>query len=65
MPLVVKLKAVDKIKRLLTPFLKGFFFDKRFGPILRVANNSQEKFTILHVPDIGLLCYLDSDEILL
>ena len=28
-------------------------------------NNSQEKFTILHVLHIGFLCYLDSDEILL
>ena len=28
-----------------------------FKPIIRVANNSQEKFTILHVPHIGFLCY--------
>ena len=25
--------------------------------IIRVTNNSQEKFTILHVPLIGFLCY--------
>ena len=25
---------------------------------MRVANNSQEKFTILHVSHIGFLCYL-------
>ena len=38
---------------------------KRFWPIIRVANNSQEKFIILHVPYIGFLCYSDWDEILL
>ena len=27
--------------------------------------NSQEKFTILHVPHVGFLCYLDEGEILL
>ena len=27
--------------------------------------NCQEKFTILHVPHAGFLCYLDSGEILL
>ena len=36
---------------------------KRFRPIIRVANNSQEKFTVLHAPHVGFLCYLD--EILL
>ena len=40
-----------------------FYCVKRFGPIIRVENNSQVKFTTLHVPHIGLLCYLDSDEI--
>ena len=33
--------------------------------IIRVAKNSQEKLTILHVPHIGSPCYLDYDEILL
>ena len=50
----------------LNSILKGdFFCVKRFRPIIRVENNSQEKFTILHVPQIGFLCYLDSEEILL
>ena len=31
----------------------------------RVENNSQEKFTILHVPHIGFLCYSNWDQILL
>ena len=48
----------------LNSVFKGCHFVKGFRPMLRVANNSQEKFT-LHVPDIGILCYLDSDEILL
>ena len=53
----------------LTTF-KGFVFFlcvKRFRPIIKVENNSQEKFTILHVPHIGFLCYLldGRDEILL
>ena len=42
-----------------------FFRVQRFRPIIRVANNSHELFTILHDPHIGFLCYLDSDEILL
>ena len=47
-------------------FLKGCFFCvKRFWPITRVENNSQEKFTILHVPHIGFLCYSNWDLILL
>ena len=29
-----------------------FFYVKRFCPIIRAANNNQEKFTILHVPHI-------------
>ena len=38
--------------------LKGFFFVlKDFDQSQRVENNSQEKFTILHIPDMGLLCY--------
>ena len=45
--------------------LKGVFGVKRFRPVIGVANNSQEKFTILHVPHAGFLCYLDSGEILL
>ena len=46
--------------------LKGCFFCvKRFWPITRVENNSQEKFTILHVPHIGFLCYTGWDQILL
>ena len=32
--------------------------------MVRLANNNQEKFTILNVPHTGFLCYLDSDEIL-
>ena len=42
-----------------------FFCVKRFWPIIKVGNNSQEKFTILHVPHIGFLCYSDWDEIML
>ena len=42
-----------------------FFCVKRFRPIIRVENNSQEKFTVLHVPYIGFMCYLDSVKILL
>ena len=46
--------------------LKGFFLClKRFWQITRVENNSQEKFTILHVPHIGFLCYSNWDQILL
>ena len=41
-----------------------YFCVKRFWPTIRVANNSQEKFIILHVPHIGFLCYSDWDEIL-
>ena len=44
---------------------KGVSCVKRFRPILRVGNNSQEKFAILHIPHIGFLCYLDVNEILL
>ena len=58
-------KAVHEIKCPITPFLKGVFGVKRFRPVIGVANNSQEKFTILHVPHAGFLCYLDSGEILL
>ena len=38
---------------------------KRCWSITRVENNSQEKFTILHVPHIGFLCYSNWDQILL
>ena len=41
------------------------FCVKRFRPIIRVENDSQEKFPILHVPQIGFVCYLDSEEIFL
>ena len=45
---------------------KGCFLEvKRFWPITRVENNSQEKFTILNVPHIGFLCYSNWDQILL
>ena len=40
-----------------------FFCVKRFRPIIRVAKNRQEKLTILHVPHIGSLCYLDLENI--
>ena len=56
-------KAVYKIKYILTPFLKGVFCVKRFCPIMRLANNSQEELTILNVPHIGSLVFLDSDKI--
>ena len=46
-------------------FKECFFGVKRFQPIIRVANNGQEKFTILCVRHVGFLCYLDSDKILL
>ena len=43
--------------------LKGCFFCvKRFWPITRVENNSQEKFTILRVPHIGFLWYSNWDQ---
>ena len=42
-----------------------FFGVKRFQPIIRVENNSQEKFAILHVPHIEFLSYSVSQEILL
>ena len=42
-----------------------FFRVKRFQPIIRVENNNQKRFTILHVPHIGFLCHLDSEKILL
>ena len=42
-----------------------FFCVKRFWPITRVENDSQEKFTILPVPHIGFLCYSNWDQILL
>ena len=41
-------------------FERVFFFvlkDFDQSYIVRVANNSQEKFTILHVPHVGFLCY--------
>ena len=49
-----------------SPFLEGVscVCVKRFRPIKIVANNSQEKFTVLHITHIGFLCYFDSDEIL-
>ena len=59
------MKAVYAIKRIYTPLWKGVFGVKRFWPITRVENNSQEKFTILHVPHIGFLCYSNWDQILL
>ena len=54
-----KIKGRDSI------FNRCFFCVKGFQPIVRVENNSQEKFTVLHVPHIGFLCYLESEEILL
>ena len=39
-------------------------FTKAKVKIKIVANDSQVKFTILHVPHIGFSCYFDSDEIL-
>ena len=39
-------------------------FTKAKVKIKIVANDSQVKFTILHVPHIGFPCYFDSDEIL-
>ena len=61
-------KAVYAIMYL-NSILKGCFFfvlkDFDQSYIVRVANNSQEKFTILHVPHVGFLCYLEWGEILL
>ena len=59
------MKAVYAIKCIYTPLWKGVFCVKRFWPITRVENNSQEKFTILHVPHIGFFCYWNWDHILL
>ena len=42
-----------------------FLCVKRFWPITRVENNSQEMFTILYVPHIAFLCYSNWDQILL
>ena len=53
------LKGHLRNKMYLNSILKGCFYVKRFWPIIRVANNNQEKFTILHVPHIGFLCYSD------
>ena len=61
-------KGSLRYKMSLNFILKGCLFCvcvKRFWPIIRVANNSQEKFIILHVPLIGFLCYSNWDEILL
>ena len=58
-------KGSSRNKMYLNSTFKSFSFVKRFWPIIRVANKSQEKFTILHVPHVGFLCYLDSDKILL
>ena len=46
-------------QRMHKPTERVFFYVKRFCPIIRAANNNQEKFTILHVPHIGFLCYSD------
>ena len=46
-------------------FERVVFCVKLFWPITRVKNNSQEKFTILHVPHIGFFCYSNWDQILL
>ena len=46
---------------------KGVFFGKRFRPIIDLQTITKKKrkvFTILNVPHVGFLCYLDSDEIL-
>ena len=48
-----------------TIYLNSIFSVKRFRPIIRLAKKSQEKFTVVNIPDIGFLCYLDSAEILL
>ena len=53
----------NKIYLTVTPFIKGVFCVKRFRPIMRLAINSQEKFTILNVRHIGSLVFLDSDKI--
>lgn len=58
-------KAVYEIKCISTTFLKRVFGFKRLRPIIRIANNSGEKFAILRVSHIGFLCYLDSDKIFL
>ena len=48
------------IKLLLYFNLKGCFSVlKDFDLIIRVGINGHEKFTILHVPHIGFLCYSD------
>ena len=52
-------------KMCLNSAFKDVFCVKRFPLIIRVANNKQEKFTVLHVPHIGFLFYLDVDEIVL
>ena len=53
-------------KMYLNFIFKGCFFCvKRFRPIIRVENNCKEKFTILYLPHMGFLCYLDPDKILL
>ena len=46
------MKAVYAIKCIYTPLCSAVFLIcvKRFWPITRVENNSQEKFTILHIP---------------
>jgi len=51
--------VVYTIKYILTTFVK------RFRPSVRLASNSQEKFTILNVPHIESLVFLASDKIFL
>ena len=59
-------KAVyKKTRRFKNPILKGFFSVQRIETIIRVANDSQEKFSISNVLYQGFLCYLDLDGILL
>ena len=59
-------KAVYEIKCIETPFLKMFFFFcKRIATNHKSYKQKPRKVRILHVPQIGFLCYLDSSEILL
>ena len=46
-------------KMYLNSIFKGCFLVLKYfdHAIIRVTNNSQEKFTVLHVPPIGFLCY--------
>ena len=62
------MKAVYAIKCIYIPLWKGDFFvlkDFDQSQELKTIAKKKKKFTILHVPHIGFLCYSNWDQILL